>query len=164
MHLGEVEGEVADGLRQGLHPDGLVVREAVVLRLHPRVVDEGAGVGHEPRHGRADVRVHLHDLLHTALGWDGLVWFGLVNIERCRVSPMGADQSIHESVILSTQTYLEGSSSGELMRFSTARMTPSFVHTPTAVEPSCSACSFDPGTVRNGLEQINASIPCQCSP
>lgn len=36
-----------------------------------------------------------------------------------------------------TPSYLEGSSSDELMRFSTARMTPSFVHTPTAVEPSC---------------------------
>lgn len=33
--------------------------------------------------------------------------------------------------------YLVGSSRVELMRFSTARMTPSLVQTPTAVEPSC---------------------------
>ena len=43
--LTKVEREVADGLRQRLDGHRLVEGETVVLRLRPRVVDQGARVG-----------------------------------------------------------------------------------------------------------------------
>ena len=62
-HLPEAEGKVAHRLRQRLDAHGLVVREAVVLRLHSGVVHEGSRVRDQAAHRRADVGVHLHDLL-----------------------------------------------------------------------------------------------------
>ena len=62
-------------LRQRLHPDGLVVREPVVLRLHPRVVDQRPRVGDQAAHRRTDVDVDLGDSrFSTARTEPCLVW------------------------------------------------------------------------------------------
>mmetsp|Transcript_12000 Transcript_12000/g.24998 ORF Transcript_12000/g.24998 Transcript_12000/m.24998 type:complete len:238 (+) Transcript_12000:115-828(+) len=61
----ERQRQVANGLRQRLHPDRLVVRERVILRLHPRVVHQRPRVRHQSAHRRSDVTVDLRDLLHA---------------------------------------------------------------------------------------------------
>lgn len=61
--LAEAQGEVADGLGAALDAEGLVVVEGVALALDAGVLNHGAGVGLEARHGAADVAVDLDDLL-----------------------------------------------------------------------------------------------------
>ena len=61
--LAELEREVAHGLRAALEGHRLVVREAVVLRLRARMLDEHPRIRHESAHRAANVRVDLHDLL-----------------------------------------------------------------------------------------------------
>ena len=62
--LSELECQIAQRLGDGLDRHWLVVREAVLLGLHASVVDEGAGIRSEARHGNAHVRVNLSDLLY----------------------------------------------------------------------------------------------------
>lgn len=62
--LAEAQGEVADGLGAALDAEGLVVVEGVVLALDAGVLDHGARVRLQARHGAADVPVYLHDLFH----------------------------------------------------------------------------------------------------
>lgn len=61
--LAEAQGEVTDGLGGALHAEGLVVVEGVALALDAGVLDHGAGVGLQARHGAADVAVDLDNLL-----------------------------------------------------------------------------------------------------
>lgn len=72
-YLSEAKGQVAHRLRQGLDAHGLVVCEAMVLRLHACVIHQGSGVGDEAAHCRSDVIVNLHDLktTHDVKGREG---------------------------------------------------------------------------------------------
>lgn len=65
-HLSEAKSQVANCLRQSLHSHGLVVCEAVVLRLDASVVNQSSGVRDQTAHRRSDVSVHLHDLHHDS--------------------------------------------------------------------------------------------------
>jgi len=62
--LAKTECEVADGLRDALHLDPLVVGECMVLGGYAGVVDYGARVGSEARHGAPEMRVDLHDFFY----------------------------------------------------------------------------------------------------
>jgi hypothetical protein len=65
MHaLAETECEIADGLRDALHFDALVVGEGVVLGGDAGVVDNGARVGGETGHRTPEMCVDLHDFLY----------------------------------------------------------------------------------------------------
>lgn len=61
--LAEAQREVAQGLRARLSRHRLVVSEAVLARDDAPVVDQGARVGGEARHGGADVVVDFHNFL-----------------------------------------------------------------------------------------------------
>lgn len=128
--LSEAERQVANGLGQRLQADGLVVGEPVVLGLHARMVDERPGVRHQTTHGRANVRVHLQNLLNA------------VRVFRRRQPHFSSTTVSLHAHRTNTQSrhcnpHLLGSSSVDVRRFSTARMTASAVWMPTAVEPSC---------------------------
>ena len=62
--LAETECEIADRLRDALHLDALVVGEGVILGGDTGVVDNGARVGGEARHGTPEMRVDLHDFFY----------------------------------------------------------------------------------------------------
>lgn len=83
-------------------------------------------------------------------------------------SPRGGEGSriVSFTQIDSTQKapYLEGSSSDELIRFSTARMTPSFVHTPTAVEPSCGDHNGQGACMRRAMNMNDPTITTLSDP
>lgn len=61
--LAEAQGEVADGLGGALDTEGLGVVECVGLGLDTGVLDHGAGIGLEARHGAADMAVDFDNLL-----------------------------------------------------------------------------------------------------
>src|ERR1051325_11713993 len=75
--LGAALLEVADLLDEDVDRDGLVVGDAVHLRLDAGAVHQGAGVGHEAGGGAADVGVDGEDLLdalrHDEAAGDALV-------------------------------------------------------------------------------------------
>lgn len=62
--LAEPEGKVTHSLGAALDTNLLVVGERVHLRGDAGVVDHGARVGSETRHGAAEVAVNLHNLLN----------------------------------------------------------------------------------------------------
>ena len=49
-------------LSQGLHPDGLIVRKPMILRLHPGMIHERPGVGNQSAHCRANMTINLGNL------------------------------------------------------------------------------------------------------
>lgn len=61
--LAEAQGQVADGLSRALDAESLVVVEVVVLALDAGVLNHGAGVGLETRHGTANVAIDFDNLL-----------------------------------------------------------------------------------------------------
>ena len=63
VRVAKLDGQVGDGLRDGLHLEGLVVHEPVVLRLHPGTLHQHLGVGGEAGEGERAVAVDLDDLL-----------------------------------------------------------------------------------------------------
>ena len=63
VRVAKLDGQVGDGLRDGLHLEGLVVHEPVVLRLHPGALHQHLGVGGEAGEGERAVAVDLDDLL-----------------------------------------------------------------------------------------------------
>lgn len=60
--LAEPQRQITDRLRTALDPQRLVVVEGVVLGLYAGVLDHGARIGLQPRHGASDVAVDLDDL------------------------------------------------------------------------------------------------------
>ena len=71
--LTEVDGDVGDGLSDGLHSHRLVEVEGVVLRLHTTVVNQDAGVAHDTTHGTSNMAVDFDEFLaalrsHLELG------------------------------------------------------------------------------------------------
>lgn len=62
--LAKAEGQVADGLRAALDPQGLGIVEGVRLALDAGVLNHAAGVGLQAAHGAADVPVDFDNLLH----------------------------------------------------------------------------------------------------
>ena len=64
--LTEAQRQVTQRLRSRLERQRLVVREAVVLSLHARVLHHRARIRSQAAHGARQVRVHLHDLLDAA--------------------------------------------------------------------------------------------------
>lgn len=60
--LSEAQCEIAHSLCNTLNLDRLVVGEGMVLGSHSGVVDHGAGICSETRHGAAKMSVYFHDL------------------------------------------------------------------------------------------------------
>lgn len=54
--------QIANTLRAAFYSEGLVVMESVALAFHAGMLDHGARVGLEARHGAADVAVYFYDL------------------------------------------------------------------------------------------------------
>lgn len=61
--LSEAQSEITDGLSGALDAEGLVVVEVVILALDAGVLNHGAGVGLQARHGAANVTVNFDNLL-----------------------------------------------------------------------------------------------------
>ena len=63
VRVSKLDGQVGDGLRDGLHLERLVVGEPVVLRLHSGPLHQHLGVCGEAGEGERAVLVHLDYLL-----------------------------------------------------------------------------------------------------
>lgn len=107
--LAEAERKVTHGLRAALDANLLVVRERVHLAGDTRVVDHGARVGGQARHGAANVPVDLHNLLDgRALQQGGL--HALLNTEHRAVRRSDADRRGAElaSATMEREAHLDG--------------------------------------------------------
>jgi hypothetical protein len=58
----ETQRQVANGLRSALYAEGLIVVESVALALDTGVLDHGARIGLQARHGASNVTVNLDNL------------------------------------------------------------------------------------------------------
>mmetsp|Transcript_32243 Transcript_32243/g.65579 ORF Transcript_32243/g.65579 Transcript_32243/m.65579 type:complete len:277 (-) Transcript_32243:37-867(-) len=64
LPLPKRQRQIAHPLRQRLDPNVLIVGESMILRLDPRVIHQGPGVGDESRHGGSDVGVDFGDFFY----------------------------------------------------------------------------------------------------
>jgi hypothetical protein len=129
--------------KQILHLGQLVPlrRAAAYLCFYSRMLYESSRVCREATVGTCNVGVDLSDLVNTS--WllcnerdqSALFSCGEVRVQKYVVVPTAVSWQV--ALTGEEASEHEHTNSLEVMRFSTAKTTPSVVHTPTAVDPSC---------------------------